>query len=114
MDNNDRRGSTAVAFLIGAVAGGITALLFAPQTGAQMRGRLKRGARDLQERGEHFAHEAQDRAEMLTGAVKGAASEARNTYRAELEKRRTASGMETKRHGETETADNKPRIGAQP
>ena len=45
MENNDRKGSTAVAFLLGAMVGGITALLFAPQTGAQMRGRLKRGAR---------------------------------------------------------------------
>ena len=111
MENNHRRGSVAIAFLIGAVAGGVTALLFAPQTGSQMRGRLKRGARDLHRKGEHLAHEAQDTAEVFTGAMKGAASEARNTYRDEREKRRAASGMETKRYGETETADNKPRVG---
>jgi len=87
MENNDRRGSTAVAFLLGAMAGGIAALLFAPQTGAQMRGRLKRGARDLRDRGAHLAHETGEKA----GMVKGAASEARAAYRDEMEKRRAAS-----------------------
>jgi gas vesicle protein len=89
MENNNGsspRGSVAIAFLIGAVAGGITALLFAPQSGAQMRGRIKRGARDLRERGGNLAHDMQDRA----GNMKGAASEARTAYRDEMEKRRTA------------------------
>jgi len=79
------RGSVAAAFLIGAVAGGITALLFAPRTGAQMRGQIKRGARSLGERGGEFAHDMQDRA----GNMKGAVSEARIAYRDELDKRRT-------------------------
>jgi len=87
MENNDRRGSTAIAFLLGAVAGGLTALLFAPQTGAQMRGRLKRGARDLRDRGVHLAHETGEKA----GMMKGAASEARAAYRDEMEKRRAAA-----------------------
>lgn len=90
MENNNgvnRRGSVAVAFLIGAVAGGITALLFAPRTGAQMRGQIKRGARNLGERGGHLAHDMQDRA----GNVKGAVSEARIAYRDELDKRRATT-----------------------
>ena len=87
MENNDRRGSTAIAFLRGAMAGGITALLFAPQTGAQMRGRLKRGANDMRQRGEHLVHEAGEKA----GMIKGAASEARTAYRDEMEKRRAVS-----------------------
>ena len=110
MDNkSSRMGSVTVAFLIGAVAGGITALLLAPQTGAQMRRRLKRGAHDLREKGTHLAHEVEERADILTGAVKGAASEARSTYREELEKRRTAAGAETKGYAETEVAGTKPR-----
>lgn len=111
MENNNRHGrnTAAVAFLIGAVAGGVTALLLAPQTGAQMRKRLKRGAHDLQERGEHLAHEMSDNASALSGAVKGAAFEARNTYRDEREKRRTAAAADPKRFGDTETAESKPR-----
>jgi gas vesicle protein len=91
MDNNNASnggngGSMAVAFLIGAVAGGVTALLFAPKTGAQMRGQIKRGARSLQEHGEHFAHNMQDRA----GHMKDAVSEARTSYRDEMDKQRTS------------------------
>jgi gas vesicle protein len=74
-----------IAFLLGAVAGGVTALLFAPKTGAEMRGRIKRGARDMQNRGEHLAHDVQDQADNIKGAV----SEARTAYRDEMDKRRT-------------------------
>jgi gas vesicle protein len=81
---NSARGSVAVAFLIGAVAGGVAALLFAPQTGAQMRGRIKRGAIDIRDRGGDFARDMQGRA----GNLKGAVSEARNTYRDEMDKQR--------------------------
>jgi|SRR5678809_369960 len=87
MENNNGsnvRGSVAFAFLIGAVAGGVAALLFAPETGAQMRGRIKRGARDMRERGGNLAHDMQDRA----GNMKGAVSEARSAYRDEMDKRR--------------------------
>ena len=86
-DNGNRsRGSMAVAFLIGAAAGGIGALLFAPLSGAQMRGKIKRGARDMRKRGEHLAHDMQDRA----GQVKSAVTEARTTYRDEMDKPRTS------------------------
>lgn len=110
-NENTPKGSAMTAFLLGAVAGGITALLFAPQTGAQMRGRLRRGAHDLREKGKHIAHEVED----TTGAMKSAASEARSTYRSEVEKQRegrATTGQETKRYGETEIAGIKPRAGA--
>lgn len=87
METNDRRGSTAVAFLLGALAGGITALLFAPRTGSQIRGRMKHGANDMRRRGEPLAQEAGERGETM----KGAATEARAAYREELAKRRAAS-----------------------
>lgn len=90
MENNNNgssaRGSVAVAFLIGAVAGGVAALLFAPQSGAEMRGRIKRGARDVRDRGGRLAHDVQDHA----GNLKGAVTEARATYRDEMDKRRTS------------------------
>ena len=83
METNDRRGSTAVAFMLGAMVGGITALLFAPQTGAQIRGRLKRGANDMRQRGERLARDAGEKAETM----KGTASVARTAYRHDMEKR---------------------------
>jgi gas vesicle protein len=116
MENKHRRGSATVAFLIGAVAGGVAALLLAPQSGAQTRSRLKRGAHNLRERGADLAHRGEERAETVAGALKGAASEAKRTYRSEIEKQReirVASDEDTKRVGETEMAGNKPRIGAQ-
>ena len=91
MENNNggsgssARGSVAVAFLIGAVAGGVAALLLAPQSGAQTRGRIRRGARDMRERGGNLAQDLHDRAENIRGTV----SEARTAYRDEMEKRRT-------------------------
>jgi len=100
MENNNGsspRGSVALAFLIGAVAGGVAALLLAPQTGVQMRGRIKRGARDMRERGGNLAHDMQDRA----GNMKGAASEARTAYRDEMEKRRTPARSAVVETGET-------------
>lgn len=100
MENNNAsspRGSVAVAFLIGAVAGGVAALLFAPQTGAQMRGRIKRGALDMRDRGGNLAHNMQDRA----GNVKGAVTEARTAYRDEMDKRRTPVRSAVVETGET-------------
>jgi gas vesicle protein len=109
-NENNSKGSVMAAFLIGAVAGGVTALLFAPQTGAQMRGRLKRGAHDLREKGKHLAHEVGETA----GAMKGAASEAKSAYRDEFVKQResrAASDRGTKGYAETETVGTGPRTG---
>lgn len=109
MEDSPRRGSATIAFLIGAVAGGVTALLLAPQTGAQMRRRLKRGAHDMQEKGAQIAHDMGERAESVTGAVKGAASAARTTYRDEREKRGATPAAEPKLYGEPDTVGSKPR-----
>ena len=87
MENNNgssAKGSVAVAFLIGAVAGGIAALLLVPQTREQVRGRIKRSARDMRERGRNLTHDMQDHAEDRKGVV----SEARTAYRDEMDKRR--------------------------
>ena len=101
-----------MAFLLGALAGGITALLFAPQSGAQTRRRLKRGADDLYEKGVHLAHDVEGKAESVIGAVKGAVSEARHAYKDEVSKLATASGKVAEREREPVTAGNTPRTGA--
>jgi hypothetical protein len=113
MNNNNPRGSAAIAFLLGAVAGGIAALLLAPQSGAQTRRRLRRGAHDLREKGKQFALEMGERTDIVTGAMKGAMSEAKHTYRDEMDKRRAPAGMETKRSVEVDAAGDKVRASTQ-
>lgn len=116
MENKQRLGSATVAFLLGAVAGGVAALLLAPQSGAETRNRLKRGARDLREKGADLTHRGEERVQTVTGVIKDAVSDAKHSYRDEIEKQRdsrTASGHEIKRSVETDLTGTKPRIGAQ-
>ncbi len=116
MENNHRGGSATVAFLLGALAGGVAALLLAPQSGAETRGRLKRGARDLREKGTDLAHRGEERMHTVTGAIKDAVSDAKHSYRDEIDKQRESrvgSGHETKRSVETDMGSTKPRTGAQ-
>lgn len=80
-NNNYPRGSASLAFVIGAIAGGVAALLLAPQTGSELRGRIRSGAGDVKER-------VRGKSESVTGAVKGALAEAKTTYRDEMDKRR--------------------------
>ncbi len=88
MNHNTTKGSATVAFVIGAVAGGVAALLLAPQTGAQLRRRIRNGAEELHTAGDRLRDTARDKVESVTGAVKGAVAEAKSTYRDELDKRR--------------------------
>ncbi len=78
--NNGSNKRAAVVFLIGAVAGGIAALLIAPQS----RARMRRGARDMRERGGRLAY----RMKARTGNMKGPVS-ARPASRTEMGKQRT-------------------------
>ena len=87
-NNNQIPKNATVAFVIGALAGGVAALLLAPQSGDQLRKRLKTGAQDLKERARHKTDSVREKAETVTGAMKGAVTEARHTYRDELDKRR--------------------------
>ena len=84
-----------LAFLLGAVAGGVTALLLAPGEGGETRRRLREGARDLKDTAgvkarhivdathagvEHVAESARTQ----LGAVKDAVAEGRQAYRREV------------------------------
>jgi gas vesicle protein len=97
---------TLLAFFIGAVAGGITALLLAPDKGSETRRKLRQGASELYAKGEKVLDEAghavgekvhdlssaaRGKAGELVGAarhqvdaVKAAVSEGRDAYRREL------------------------------
>jgi gas vesicle protein len=99
---------TAVAFLLGAVAGGIIALLLAPEKGEVTRRKIRKGAVDIYGRGKEFADETGQRtketameagewvkekaldaassARSQVEAVKSAVAEGKEAYRRELEK----------------------------
>ncbi|HEX2658469.1 MAG TPA: YtxH domain-containing protein [Polyangia bacterium] len=72
-------GSAATGFIIGALAGGITALLLAPRSGAETRARFRRIAEDSRARAERVplaVREAREAAvqaftETLTGSGHG-------------------------------------------
>ncbi len=109
----DNRESTFMAFVLGAAAGGIAALLLAPRSGSETRRRLRESADEIYETGEekvrHASHtvkehasdvadnvkeqvdQATDAAKSRVEAVKEAASEAKHTYDKEL-RRQEARG----------------------
>jgi len=69
-----------VAFAVGALAGGVAALLLAPKTGKEVRTGIRNGAGRLKNR-------TRDRVGGVSGAVKSAVSEARHAYSDELGRR---------------------------
>ncbi len=76
-----RRAGVPAAFLIGAVAGGLTALLLTPQTGAQLRRRFRNGA-------DGFKEGAKGKLASATGVMKGAITETKHAYEEQAEGRR--------------------------
>lgn len=69
-----------VAFMIGALAGSVAALLLTPRTGAEVRKGIRDGAGKLK-------RNTRERVGDVSGAVKSAVSEARHTYTDEIGKR---------------------------
>ena len=89
------KGSATVAFVMGAVAGGVTALLLAPQNGEQLRRRLRNGAGELHTARERLNERLKNAVRDQTAAVTGAAAEAKSTYKDELERRRHLDGPDS-------------------
>lgn len=99
---------TMLAFLVGAVAGGVTALLLAPDKGSETRRKLREGATDMMNKGQEFVgdatenatrraqgmveeakrklHEAEAAAKSHASAVKEAVRAGQDAYRGELNK----------------------------
>lgn len=82
------KGSATMAFVVGAVAGGVTALLLAPQNGQQLRRRIKNGAGELKTARARLTERLDKNAREKTGVIAGAVTEAKSTYKDELERRR--------------------------
>lgn len=79
---------TMLAFLVGAVAGGITALLLAPDKGSETRRKLREGASNMYGKGEEMFEEktaaAQARAQALVDSAKAKLHEAENAARSQV------------------------------
>ena len=94
---------TALAFLLGAVTGGVIALLLAPEKGEVTRRKIREGAGDLYGKSKNLAGEAGLRARekaLETGEwVKEKASDAAGSARAQVEavKSAVAEGKEAYR-----------------
>lgn len=85
-DNNGHSGDKLVYFLIGAGIGAVTALLFAPKTGSELRSDIadatKKGldlardtGRDVGERAQDFYHTGVERASDLTSRSREAVTD---------------------------------------
>jgi gas vesicle protein len=99
--SNNGNGSRAVAFLIGALAGGVAAALLTPVSGREAREKIKDGALNAYGRASDAASEAKENTREKVGqiadgarehghAVKQAATVAKDAYKEELNKRRHA------------------------
>ena len=96
-----RKANTLMAFMLGAAAGSITALLLAPEKGEVTRRRLREGGDRVIHRGKEAvtraatvveeaarekSHAVSDAARQQVHAVRGAVSEAKDAYHREMEK----------------------------
>jgi len=112
MEDNVKRSSSTVAFMLGALAGGVAALLLARESGSELRGRIRRQAGDLKEKGERLAHKGQESMDTLVGA----ASEVKSAYKTEFDRQRDSragASPDGKRYAETEMGASKSRPGSQ-
>ncbi len=80
--------STTAAFVIGALAGGVAALLLTPTTGAQLRRKLRKNAETA---GEQLGN-LKDRVESVAGSMKSGGTESRGSYKDDMERRRHETG----------------------
>ncbi|MEW5946616.1 MAG: YtxH domain-containing protein [bacterium] len=94
-----RRGSflsLALGFLTGAVVGAVTALLYAPQSGAETRGRIKEKVSDLSSRAGDALNRARDAMEEAKDQVTGAFGSTRERTSQIIESARERIARKTK------------------
>jgi gas vesicle protein len=73
-------GSVLVAFALGAIAGAVVALLYAPATGEETRRRLAERARDGRERAESAVRESREFLNRQRENVAAAVERGRETF----------------------------------
>lgn len=82
-----------IALGVGALAGGVAALLYAPQSGAQTRKKLRRGIEDAGEALEDAGDYLRDQAEYLSREAQKLIERSKGQFEEALD---TASGVATK------------------
>jgi gas vesicle protein len=75
-----------VAFLVGAVAGGVAALLLAPASGTETRKKLAEGLRRAKEKAAEELDHAKEIADLQRQAIKEAYAEGKSAYQRKLKK----------------------------
>jgi gas vesicle protein len=76
MADRDEFGAFLVGFLVGAVAGGVTALLMAPQSGEETRTMIRDKSIELRDKASVTAEEAMQRAQAAAEDAKAWAMQA--------------------------------------
>lgn len=84
----ERGGSGLGAFLLGAIAGAVTALLFAPKTGEETQRELREGARKLRRDAEEKIADLRDTVEEGAQRVRGDVSQRVESAREEVRDRK--------------------------
>lgn len=84
---NKETQNVALAFLLGFVAGGITALLFAPYSGKETREKLKEGFLKAKEKALETFSEAKELTKAHKEALKAAIEEGKEAYKRTLEEK---------------------------
>jgi gas vesicle protein len=84
MADRDEFGAFLVGFLVGAVAGGVTALLMAPQSGEETRTLIRDKSIELRDKATVTAEEAMHRAEAAAADARARATEMAESVRAKV------------------------------
>lgn len=90
MADRDEFGAFLVGFLVGAVAGGVTALLMAPQSGEETRTMIRDKSIELRDKASVTAEEAMHRAQAAAEDAKAWAAQATETARGKVSSRPAA------------------------
>jgi len=80
-------GNVALAFFLGLVAGGVTALLFAPASGKETRAKIKEGYLKAKEKAVEGLEGAKESAKAHRDALKAAYEEGKEAYKRTLEEK---------------------------
>jgi len=83
---NKETSNVVVAFLVGAVAGSVTALLLAPASGADTRKKISEGLRKAKDKALDGLENAKEYAETHKDALKQAYQDGKEAYQKSLKK----------------------------